>query len=63
MGEDPHEAVARRIEDRTGRLEAYARDMQSQDVEGQLADLQAAVKADAELARMKLAQADAPLTD
>ena len=63
MGTDPHEELARRIEDRTRRLEAYARDLQARDVEGELAALHAAVKADAELASMKLAQADAPIVD
>lgn len=55
-------AAHQRIEDRTERLQARADALQAQDVEARLAAMQAKIKVDAELARMKLAQEAAPLS-
>jgi hypothetical protein len=59
MGKDGAE---QRIQSRAERLQARADALQAQDVEARLAAMQAEIKVDAELARMKLAQEAAPLS-
>jgi hypothetical protein len=54
--------AAQRIQGRAERLQARADALQAQDVEAQLAAMQAKIKVDADLARMKLAQEAAPLS-
>lgn len=63
MSDDPHQRAADRIQARISRLHARAERADADNLDAQLAALDSAIRAQAELARMKEAQASAPLTD